>query len=173
MDTDALLSNGIAYTFSVMATNDAGTSAPSTPSNSVTPTAPAAPPLTNVNFQGLWWNPSESGWGINFTHQGNIIFATWFTYDASGSPWWLIAQLEKAAQGVYTGGVSTVTGPPFNSVPFPPGGSPGGAIETPIGTMTVTFSTANDATLFYSVNGVTQTKLITKQIFGPLPVCTM
>ncbi|HEX6793354.1 MAG TPA: glycosyl hydrolase family 28-related protein, partial [Casimicrobiaceae bacterium] len=37
------------------------------------------------NYEGLWWaSPagSESGWGINFAHQGDIIFATWFTYDA-------------------------------------------------------------------------------------------
>ena len=51
--------------------------------------AAAGPPL---NFQGLWWNApaeSESGWGINFAHQGDVIFATWFTYDASGKAWWL------------------------------------------------------------------------------------
>ncbi|MGC1818702.1 MAG: S8 family peptidase, partial [Casimicrobiaceae bacterium] len=43
-------------------------------------TAGAAAP----NYQGLWWaSPagSESGWGINFAHQGDVIFATWFTYD--------------------------------------------------------------------------------------------
>ena len=39
------------------------------------------------NYQGLWWaSPanSESGWGINFAHQGDTIFATWFTYDTAG-----------------------------------------------------------------------------------------
>ena len=38
-----------------------------------------------TNYQDLWWNPAESGWGVNFTHQGDIIFATWFTYDAAAS----------------------------------------------------------------------------------------
>ena len=53
-----------------------------------------------ANYQGLWWNPpAESGWGINFAHQGDIIFATWFTYDAAGKPWWLIAELHKTAAG--------------------------------------------------------------------------
>ena len=33
---------------------------------------------------------SESGWGINFTHQGDTIFATWFTYDLDGKPLWLV-----------------------------------------------------------------------------------
>ena len=47
-----------------------------------------APP----NYTGLFWNSpagSESGWGINFAHQGDVIFATWFTYDLTGKAWWL------------------------------------------------------------------------------------
>ncbi len=24
---------------------------------------------TATNYQDLWWNPAESGWGINVTHQ--------------------------------------------------------------------------------------------------------
>ena len=38
----------------------------------------------------LWWNPAENGWGVNFTHQGNILFATLFTYDANRAPLWLV-----------------------------------------------------------------------------------
>ena len=41
------------------------------------------------NYEGLWWNPAESGWGINFAHQGDQIFATWYTYDTAGRAWWL------------------------------------------------------------------------------------
>ena len=40
---------------------------------------------TGTNYGGLWYNApaeSEAGWGINFAHQGDVIFATWFTYDA-------------------------------------------------------------------------------------------
>ena len=42
------------------------------------PTGPAA-----ANYTALWWNPAESGWGVNFNHQGNILFGTLFTYDAA------------------------------------------------------------------------------------------
>ncbi|MHB8494372.1 MAG: hypothetical protein ACYDDG_07340, partial [Casimicrobiaceae bacterium] len=52
----------------------------------------ASVPAPAPNYQGLWWAApagSESGWGINFAHQGNIIFATWFTYDTTGKAWWL------------------------------------------------------------------------------------
>ena len=36
------------------------------------------PPVAGTNYEGLWWNAppgSESGWGINLAHQGNVIFA--------------------------------------------------------------------------------------------------
>lgn len=135
-------------------------------------TSSVTPPdnLASVNFQGLWWNASESGWGINLNHQGDIIFATWFTYDAQGKPWWLIATLNKAATGVYSGAVYTVAGLPFGTVPW----DASRVTSTPVGVVTVTFSTADAGSLFYTVNGITQTKAITKQVFGPAaPVCTM
>ena len=32
-------------------------------------------PEPPANYQGLWWKPSESGWGVNFAHQGDVVFA--------------------------------------------------------------------------------------------------
>jgi len=125
-----------------------------------------------ANFQGLWWNTQESGWGINFAHQGDIIFATWYTYDTRGKPWWLIAVLRKSTEGIYAGPVSTVTGPPFNAVPFPPEGNPGGAIETVVGNMTGTFADASHGAIAYTVNGISQVKSIVPFEFGPRPICT-
>ena len=127
-----------------------------------------------ANYQGLWWNApagSEAGWGINFAHQGNTIFATWFTYDAQRQPWWLVAQLDKASATAYAGPVYSVTGPPFNSQPFPSTGSPGGAVETVIGWMTASFTDATHGTVSYTVNGVTQTKSIVPQEFEARPTC--
>ena len=36
-----------------------------------------------TNYQDLWWvaNGAESGWGVNLAHQGDNLFASWFTYD--------------------------------------------------------------------------------------------
>ncbi len=118
------------------------------------------------SYQGLWWNPAESGWGVNFAHQGDIIFATWFTYDKARKPWWLIAVLSRTADGVYAGPVSTVAGPLFNSVPFGPA-----PVETEIGSMTATFADAGHATVAYTVNGVSQVKAVVPQQFGPMPTC--
>lgn len=127
------------------------------------------PPAAVGNFQGLWWNPQESGWGINFAHQGDIVFATWFTYGSDNKPQWFIILADKTATNVYAGPVWSVTGPPFNSVPFPPSTT----VETVVGSATITFAEdGNIATFDYTVNGVTQTKQIVRQEFAsPRPVC--
>ncbi len=124
------------------------------------------------NYQGLWWaSPagSEAGWGINFAHQGDVIFATWFTYDTTGKAWWLGMQANQTAPGVYAGTIFTTHGPAFNAVPF----NPALVTETPVGSGTLTFSDANDASFAYTVNGVSQTKALLREVFAsPVPVCT-
>jgi hypothetical protein len=27
---------------------------------------------TAPSYDGLWWNPSESGWGVSIAHQGDV-----------------------------------------------------------------------------------------------------
>jgi len=124
-----------------------------------------------ANYEGLWWNApagSESGWGINFAHQGDVIFATWFTYDAAGKGWWLVMTAPKTAPNTYSGTLYKTTGPAFNAVPF----NPMQVTPTQVGTGTLSFSDANNATFAYTVNGISQTKNITHQVFGPVPTCT-
>ena len=122
-----------------------------------------------TNYQGLWWNApagSESGWGINFAHQGDIIFATWFTYDATGKALWLTMTANKS-DDYYAGTLHQTRGPAFSAVPC----NPAAVTATPVGSGALTFSDANSGRFTYTVNGTTQTKLITRQVFGPLPVC--
>src|SRR6185503_19971412 len=51
-------------------------------------TAPPGPRM--YSYQGLWWNPNESGWGVNIAQQGDVWFAAWYTYDRSGKPTWFV-----------------------------------------------------------------------------------
>ncbi len=132
----------------------------------------AQPNLTlATNYQDLWWAApagSESGWGVNFAHQGDVIFATWFTYDIDGTPLWLSATTPKTAPGGYTGTLYRTTGPAFNAVPF----RPANVALTPVGTLTLTFANGNSANFAYTVNGVTQSRPITRQVFRtPGTVC--
>jgi hypothetical protein len=131
--------------------------------------------LAAANYQGLWYAApaeSESGWGINFAHQGDAVFASWFTYDLAGKGWWLVMSANKTAPNVYAGMLLQVTGPAFDAVPFPPVGSPGGATATTVGSGSLTFTDANNGTFAYTVNGISQTKAITRQQFGAVPTCT-
>ena len=127
----------------------------------------------NVQAQGLWWNApasSESGWGINFAHQGNTIFATWFTYDLSGKAWWLsmTANRTGSSPDTYTGQLIATAGPPFSAVPF----NPAQVSRSVVGSGTLTFNDVNRGTFSYVVNGTQQTKTITRQAFGPVPACS-
>ena len=121
-----------------------------------------------TNYQDLWYAApaeSESGWGVNLTHQGDVIFATWFTYDVDGTPTWLSAILAKTGAGVYTGALIRTAGPAFNAVPF----NPSAVTRTVVGTATVTFANGNAASFAYQVNAggtiVTQVKPITREVF--------
>src|SRR5262249_35164574 len=67
---------------------------------------------TATNYQDIWWDSGgtgESGWGVHFTHQGDLIFATWFTYDLNGAPLWLSATTSKTSAGVYSGALIRTT----------------------------------------------------------------
>ncbi len=74
---------------------------------------------TATNYQDLWWNPAESGWGINVTHQDATLFATLFSYDATGKALWLVMSAgQRQADGSYAGDLFRTSGPAFNASPF-------------------------------------------------------
>ncbi len=123
-----------------------------------------------TNYEGLWWaSPaaSESGWGINFAHQADTIFASWFTYDTNGKGMWLVMTAPKSANATYSGTLYATRGPAFNSVPF----NPASVSANSVGSATLTFSDANTGTFDYTVNGIHQAKTITREVFGTMPTC--
>jgi hypothetical protein len=130
-------------------------------------TAKNAHLASTPNYTGLWYNfpaESESGWGINFTHQGNTIFGTLFTYDSGGAPLWLVMSAGSLTAGTtYSGTLYRTRGPAFNASPFV--WNPATDLST-VGTMTVNFTAADRATLTYTYNGVTVTKTVMKQVYG-------
>jgi predicted dienelactone hydrolase len=124
-----------------------------------------------INYGGLWWNApagSESGWGMNLAHQDDLIFTTWFTYDTNGKGWWLVMTAQRMADGTYRGTLYSTRGSPFFATPF----DPSAVVKTEVGTGTLSFTDADNGTFAYVVNGIPQTKTITREIFGPVPTCT-
>lgn len=163
-------SHGAIPTDGVNALDRGGTNQTATPQNfaGVTGVVPAP----TQTFQALWWaSPagSESGWGVNIAHQGNILFVTWFTYDTNGDGMWLVMDnAARQSNGSYTGALYRTTGNSFSTVPF--NGATVAVVQ--VGTATFTFSSATAGTFTYTVNGVTQTKNIVRQEFAaPVPTC--
>ena len=129
-----------------------------------------------INYQGLWWaaNGTESFWGINFSHQGDQVFATWYTYDTSGNAWWLtmLADRTTATSSTYTGKIFQTTGSAFNAQPFVPVDFAKNNLQ--VGTGTVSFTGYNTGNFSYTVNGVTQAKDIARFVLIPggiVPQC--
>jgi len=119
------------------------------------------------NYQDLWWNPQESGWGINFAHQGDILFATLFTYDRNGADLWLVASaMTKQSDGSYSGALFKTTGVAFNAATWR------SATAAEVGSMSVKFSDGEDGILTYVFNGTSVTKPIKRQTFAAVvPMC--
>ena len=107
----------------------------------------------------LWWNLSESGWGMQLNQMGDTVFATLYVYDASGRPTWYTAQLTAQGNGQYTGPVYATTGPYFGAASF----DAGSVTRTQVGTMSFTLQPDGTAVLSYGVNGTSVSKTVQRQ----------
>jgi lysyl endopeptidase len=122
----------------------------------------------DTNYTALWWNPNESGWGLNINHQGNILFGTLYTYDANGkATWFSMSNGAKQADGSYSGELVSSTGPAFNSSPW----NPNAVGRSVVGTMRISFTDDNNGTLTYNVGAAQVTKAITRLNFKTPPSC--
>ena len=113
-----------------------------------------------VDYTDLWWNPSESGWGIAITQQANLMFLAWYVYDSSGKPVWYVASNCAVSGSGCTGTLYRTIGPAFG-----PSFDSTKIQVFPVGTATLSFTDANNGTLSYTVDGVSGTKTITRQVF--------
>lgn len=120
-----------------------------------------------TNYQGLWWNPSESGWALELNHQGDVIFAVWFTYDEAGRAVWLSFTASRTADDIYSGTLYRSTGTPFSSTP-----DPSVVTNTALGTASLAFTDVGHATFTYIVNGASGTKAVQReQLANAAPIC--
>lgn len=118
----------------------------------------ARPAVAATDYTDIWWNPAQSGWGVNLVQSDQFIFATFFIYGAAKQPTWVTANLVKDASGAFTGPVYLTTGTYYGS-PW----NPADVTAASVGTATFTPAGPADGTLVYSINGVTVTKTITRQ----------
>ena len=128
-----------------------------------TPHADASTSATEITDQ--WWNPAESGWGVNVILQNNVAFLTFFVYDAAQNPIWYTAVAYRTSDAtlVWSGILYATKGPWFGGL-FPPANVSEGQAGT--ATFAVANSNLNQATLTYSVDGVTVSKSVERQTWA-------
>ncbi|APV49575.1 hypothetical protein BWI17_07720 [Betaproteobacteria bacterium GR16-43] len=123
------------------------------------------------SYQDLWWRSpagSESGWGMNITHQADTLFATWFTYGADGKGMWYVMTAPLGSNGSYSGALYKTRGPAFSASPW----RPTDVSVTPVGTGSLTFSDLSNGVFAFTVDGVSQSKTITRQVYSsPVSSC--
>ena len=114
------------------------------------------------SMTGLWWNETESGWGMSVTQHGSMVFAATYTYDQAGLPTWYV--LPSCPVNGYS-----CSGPIYKAT----GGTPpvvawngAGKVVTPVGTGTLSFANANNGTFSFTIDGATSSKPINRQIFA-------
>jgi hypothetical protein len=127
--------------------------------------AHAANPFS-TDVTDLWWNPDESGWGVNVIQQNNTVFATFFVYDTNARAHWFVAsamtaQSATGSGAVFTGDLFESNGPYFG-VPF----NPVAVARNKVGTATLQFAFPGNGILTYTVNGATVTKAIRRQTWA-------
>ena len=115
-----------------------------------------------VNYSGMWWNASESGWGLSISQGStNQVFAVWFMYDTAGLPTWYTLELgswtSTGLQSVYSGSIFRYTGPNFANT-F----DPNEVVGTMVGTGTLRFDSAGTGRLDYTIAGTSGSKKIAR-----------
>jgi hypothetical protein len=117
-----------------------------------------------ADYTDMWYNASESGWGVNVTQNGTTQFLTFFIYAQNGQPTWLVAATNDDGTGNYTGtGNLFATTGTYYGVPWVggQGNSVGSASFQPIDTY--------HATLVYALtNGPKVTKTIQRETLATL-----
>jgi hypothetical protein len=126
---------------------------------------PALSTPQHRNGTDMWFNPAESGWGLNIFHQGDTLFACLFVYGPDGQPKWYVgSSLTGGRDGPYSGALYEATGPGF-AAPF----DPNAVVRRQVGTMTVDLG--DDAGMVsYTVDGTSVVKQIVPFTFRRIPV---
>ena len=104
---------------------------------------------------------SENGWGLNIAQQGRVLFPIWYTYDATGRDTWFAMPGGTWNGSVYTGDLYTTISSGWLGTNY----NPSQFVVTKVGTMSLDFSDQNNAILTYTVNNLTQRKVIVRQPF--------
>ena len=117
-----------------------------------------------VDYTDMWWTGgTENGWGMSISQHGPIQFNVIFAYDNAGKSLWYVMPggSFNAAGTVFTGALYLPSSAPFSAYDkslF--------AVGASVGSATITYTSSSTATLVFTINGITATKSIQRQIFA-------
>ena len=117
-----------------------------------------------ADYTDMWWaGEAENGWGMSITQHGFVQFNVIFAYDSAGRPVWYVMPggSWNTTTNAFTGSLYQPTSSPFNTyntAQFAPG--------APVGSATITYSGSNSATLAFTINGISGTKSVQRQVFA-------
>lgn len=113
------------------------------------------------DYTDLWWNPAESGWGLNFVqHPSGQVFVTWFVYGADGAPiWYVVPGGTWLDAATFRGPVYATTGPDFGSF------DASRVTRTLVGEATFGFGDDQAMLAVLTVNGKSVLKRLVRQSF--------
>ncbi|MFO1314864.1 MAG: hypothetical protein U1F58_04610 [Burkholderiales bacterium] len=115
-------------------------------------------PATAADWTDIWWAVPEVGWGVNFVHSDQFIFATFYVHDANLQPEWYTGEMTANADGsVWSGPLYRTTGSYFGAQ-----WQKGQTDTQPVGNVTFTRTSSYTGTLVYNVGAVSVTKQITR-----------
>jgi hypothetical protein len=117
----------------------------------------AASAAFNANasqYTDLWFNPQESGWGMNVVQQQETAFVTLFVYGPDGKPTWYVASNAKVigyvgAFPVFEGTLYRTEGP-WHGGPF----DPARVGTTAVGTLSLEVKAKDRIRVQYTAEGV-------------------
>ena len=123
---------------------------------------PTVPVSDTVDYSGWWYDPVETGGnGIALEVQhgnpnGDVIYLGWYSYNEAGEPVWYTSGNLMTDSTSYSGTLRQWTG-------WALGGAPGAFQSVEIGTIEITFASAGQAQITWTLNaGGTGTKTIYK-----------
>ena len=122
-------------------------------------------PARAGNVTDHWWTPSESGWGVSITQQGDVAFFVMFVYGADGKPMWVHATTNRYGADMernpgFAGPLYRTSGP-WHGGPF----DPAAVQSVQVGTLTFESNGVDRAILEYTVDGVKTTRTVQRLTF--------
>lgn len=125
-------------------------------------------PAAAGQFSDLWWNPQESGWGVNVVQQLETAFVTLYVYGSDGRPTWFVAPnahiIAYGAGGLplFSGTLYRTRGP-WHGGPF----DPASVQVEEAGHLQLEALSKNRMRVHYSADNVAVVKEVVRQTWQP------